>query len=327
MIKIYKLNKKISDKIISEKEGEYFSSDDLELIIDEDADVYTDDNELLFKLRKKVIPESVCKKAVISFKDFSKKKHENRGASAGILNRNKMSNYIGTFINPGKFRTKFVSSISGIESKQATSNLSPSNIAGFYDRPDRNLKGKGSPCRLTAFNRDFPDLWENSLPFIKHCDLQFKKLVPDKYKKQRERADLTKSFCINNTSFSTITLNYSWQTALHRDAGDYKEGFGNLIVLEDHTNPNTYSGCYTCFPQYKIGINVRQGDFLAMNVHEWHCNTPLIPMNKTILGKWNQTEINNLWYLNRLSVVCYLRDNMIRCKDLKTDKIQLLNLN
>ena len=44
-----------------------------------------------------------------------------------------------------------------------------------------------------------------------------------------------------------------------------------------------------------------------------------------IFGKWNKTEIENLWYLNRLSVVCYLRDNMLRCKDLNKNKLQLLN--
>ena len=38
-------------------------------------------------------------------------------------------------------------------------------------------------------------------------------------------------------------------------------------------------------------------------------------------------EIKNKWYFNRLSVVCYLRDNMIRCKNLDTNKIQLLKNN
>ena len=100
-------------------------------------------------------------------------------------------------------------------------------------------------------------------------------------------------------------MNYSWRT-IHKDAGDYHDGFGNLIVLEDNLNNNKYKGGYTCFPQYKIGVNVRQGDYLAMNVHEWHCNTELMPINKNIDGKWNKMDIDNLWYLNRLSLLCYL---------------------
>ena len=151
-----------------------------------------------------------------------------------------MANYIGEFVKPGKFRTKFKSSVSGIMSKQATSNLSPSNIIGFYDKPDRNLKGKGAPCRLTAFNRDYPGLWKDTLPFLNRCDAMFKELTPVEHKLQYDRAQQTPEFAIDNTAFSTVTINYSWRTALHTDAGDFRPGFGNIIVLEDHTNPNKY---------------------------------------------------------------------------------------
>ena len=46
----------------------------------------------------------------------------------------------------------------------------------------------------------------------------------------------TPEFAIGNTAFSTVTINYSWRTALHKDAGDYMDGFGNLIVIEDTAN-------------------------------------------------------------------------------------------
>jgi hypothetical protein len=42
------------------------------------------------------------------------------------------------------------------------------------------------------------------------------------------------------------------------------------------------------------------GDFLAMDVHDWHCNTPLKAITKDY---------------TRLSVVCYLREGMYKCKD------------
>ena len=237
-----------------------------------------------------------------------------------------MANYIGEFVNPGKFRTRFMSSVSGKFSKQATSNLSPSNIIGYYDKPDRNLKGKGAPCRLTAFNRDYPELWEQTLPFLKECDNMFKKLTPGPYQLQYNRANETPDFSIEDTAFSTVTINYSWRTALHKDAGDFQEGFGNLIVLEDHNNPNEYKGCYTGFPQYGVAMNVRQGDFAAMDVHEWHCNTGFNPVDGSeVGGKWKENDVQNNWYFNRLSVVCYLRENMLRCKNMSTNKIQLLN--
>ena len=314
----------MSDKEISDREGEYFNEAHYDIIVNSNTDVYTEEGELLLKFRKKVLNNSLGKKTSKLLRNAARKTHENRGASAGELDRGKMSNYIGEFITPGKFRTRFKSSKTGILSKQATSNLSPSNIIGFFDKPDRNLKGKGSPCRLTAFNRDNPDVWDQVLPFIKLCDTQFKKLVPDRYKIQYNRAQEVSNFAIDGTSFSTVTINYSWRTALHRDIGDLVEGFGNLIVLKDPLNQNDYDGCYTGFPQYGVAVNVKHGDFLAMNVHEWHCNTEFKPLSDDIKGKWSNREKNNNWYFNRLSMVCYLREKMVRCKHMKTNKIQLL---
>ena len=328
MVKTIYVDKIMSDSEIAKKEGEYFGQNHYHTILDEDADVYRkEDGKLLLKLRKNCLNSESCYNAVDSLKDAAKKKHENRGASAGVLDRKKMANYIGEFVNPGKFRTRFKSSVSGVFSKQATSNLSPSNIIGYYDKPDRNLKGKGAPCRLTAFNRDYPELWEKTLPFLKECDNMFKQLTPEPYELQYSRANETPDFAIENTAFSTVTINYSWRTALHKDAGDFQEGFGNLIVLEDHNNPNGYKGCYTGFPQYGVAMNVRQGDFAAMDVHEWHCNTEFYPLDENVGGKWKDNDINNKWHFNRLSVVCYLRENMIRCKNMSTNRIQLLDRN
>jgi len=324
MVKKIIVKKKMTDKEISEREGEYFDEDHYDIIVNSNTDVYTETGELLLKFRKKVLSNSLGSTAAKLLRKAARKTHENRGASAGELDRNKMSNYIGEFINKGKFRTKFKSSKTGILSKQATSNLSPSNIIGFFDKPDRNLKGKGAPCRLTAFNRDNPEVWKQLLPFIKLCDTQFNELIPDRYKIQHERAQEIPNFAIGDTSFSTVTINYSWRTALHRDIGDLVEGFGNLIVLKDPLNQNDYDGCYTGFPQYGIAVNVKHGDFLAMNVHEWHCNTEFKPLSDKIEGKWSDREKTNNWYFNRLSMVCYLREKMLRCKNMQTNKIQLL---
>ena len=107
----------------------------------------------------------------------------------------------------------------------------------------------------------------------------------------------TPKFVIDDTAFSTVTINYNWRTALHKDAGDLKEGYGNLVVLEE----GKYKGGETGFPQYGVCVDVRQGDFLAMDVHEWHCNTKLVGITKDYA---------------RVSMVAYLRENMIRCKNM-----------
>jgi hypothetical protein len=53
-----------------------------------------------------------------------------------------------------------------------------------------------------------------------------------------------------------------------------------------------YTGGETCFPQYGIGVNVRRGDILFMDVHQPHANLPLHKKTKDTI---------------RLSIVCYLR--------------------
>lgn len=326
MIKKLYLTKIISDIDMVKYEGEnfdesYYIGKNRYILkngkggISGNVDVYTIDGRLLLKIRRNVIPKKYTNLALNSLLDASKKKHENRGAAAGVLDTNKMANYIGKFVNPGKFRTGFYSSVSGKKSNQLTSNLSKSNIVGYFDIADRNLKGKGAPCRLTAFNRDNPILWENVIPFINECNILFKKLIPDKYKIQKKRADMTPKFRIGDTAYSTMTINYSWRTGLHRDVGDLKEGFGNLVVVEDPNNLNTYDGCYLGFPQYGIAVDVRTGDYLAMNVHEWHCNTEFKPRKKKIYGNWSEIDIKNNWYLNRLSMVMYLREKMIKCSN------------
>ena len=99
------------------------------------------------------------------------------------------------------------------------------------------------------------------------------------------------------------------------------DGFGNLMVIEDHENPNKYRGAYTGFPQYGVAANVRTGDFLAMDVHEWHANTEFKPVNK-VKGTYKQKDVDNQWHYNRLSIVCYLREKMIRCKDMDFSKYE-----
>jgi hypothetical protein len=118
----------------------------------------------------------------------------------------------------------------------------------------------------------------------------YKKLTPAHYKAQRKKANQT-YFKIPGTSFTTITTNVNFRTTIHCDKGDDAEGFGNLAVIEH----GKYTGAETCFPQYGIGVNVRSGDALFMDVHQPHGN---LPMNK----KTEETT--------RLSIVCYLRNNV-----------------
>jgi hypothetical protein len=137
------------------------------------------------------------------------------------------------------------------------------------------------------FLSDHPDKFKKMIPFVQKIDALYKKLVPDQYKKQYSKAKET-YYKIGNTSFTTITTNINFQTTIHKDTGDDEEGFGNLAVIEKGKS----TGGETWFPQYGIGVNVREGDILFMDVHEWHANLPIVKENDNV---------------ERMSVVCYLR--------------------
>jgi hypothetical protein len=157
-------------------------------------------------------------------------------------------------------------------------------------------------------------------PYIEAIDDLFKKLVPDRYAIQHKRAKSNPAFQIEDTSFSSVTINRNFRTGLHMDAGDLKEGFGNLSVIER----GKYKGGYTLFPRYKVGINLRTGDFVAMDVHEWHCNTEMREESEDkkfnssipeIYRNDKETGTQGIEKLySRLSFVCYLREKLADCK-------------
>jgi hypothetical protein len=306
MVKKIVLDKKISDIDISKKEGYFFSDTDFDTIITEDYDVFRKENHtelLLLSFRKNVLSKKNCIDSYNSLKEYAKRKHNNRGSAGGLLDVSKLPNYVKEITNKTKFRTYYKGK-DNKEKKDHISNYVQSGIIGYFDRYDRNQLGKDKekpkiPCRTTKFTKEQVEKWDKCLPLIKEINKHFKKQVSNRHKIQLTRAKLTKEFQILNTAFSTITINLNYRTALHKDKGDLEEGFGNLIVLEGdkcETGKEPYSGGYLGFPQYGVCVDVRQGDFLAMDVHQFHCNTEIIGEN-----------------CSRLSIVCYLRKNMIKC--------------
>lgn len=178
----------------------------------------------------------------------------------------------------------------GTDSKNQLSNATESGLVGYYE------KARGLPCRLTAYSREHFENFSAGLPFLQRISELFKELIPESYTLQEARAKETPDHIIQGTVFSTVTVNRNFQTAIHKDAGDFEKGFGNLTCISEN-----YTGGYTLFPEWAIGFDVRSGDFLAMDVHQFHGNAPIQP---------ETPSKNHL----RLTFVCYLRKGMHLCK-------------
>jgi hypothetical protein len=165
-----------------------------------------------------------------------------------------------------------------------------SGIAGWFDRYPRMPYG-----RATAYTEYHFDKFKMSFPFLKTLNKGFKELLPHRWSKQKEAADkIDKGFLVPGTVFTTVTVNKTFRTAAHRDAGDLSSGLSNLLVLSNNGN---YSGGYLIFPEYRIAVNVRPGDLLLVNNHEIiHGNTKIVPLDEEA---------------ERISLVCYFREKML----------------
>lgn len=266
-IPIYTAYKDISDEKMEKLKNTYVKPSQIGFILDKSADIYTDDGELLIKFRKNILKTNPIDEFYDNIIDFAKSPTSNRGSASGAD-----KGTISSGTNPEIM----------------------TNIIGYMDSfaPMQQLKltranKKMINVRECKFNRDNPEKYKKCLPLIKEIDTNYKKYLPNKYALQRKKSNQT-PFNIPNTAFTTVTTNVNFRTAMHTDKGDDTDGFGNLTVIES----GEYTGGETCFPQYGIGVDVRTGDLLFMNVHKIHGNLPTKFKTKDAI---------------RLSIVCYLR--------------------
>ena len=186
-----------------------------------------------------------------------------------------------------------------------------SGIAGWFDRYPRIPYG-----RATSYTRDNFDKFKMSYPFLQSLAKGFKELMPWRYGNQMEAASKIDSrYLVPETPFTTVTVNKTFRTAAHRDAGDLNSGLSNLLTL---TNNGNYTGAYLVAPEYRVAVNVRPGDLLLINNHEvMHGNTEIICHDDIA---------------ERISLVVYFREKMLELgskeyEDTRFDFVESRRLN
>lgn len=275
-VPVYTVRKIIDDDKIKSYERRFLEEKDFKVVLKSDADVYTEDGELLLRFRKNVLPRKHIDDAYEAMKQMIKQKSTDRGVASGS----------DKTLQTGQ-KIPIMSNIMGYFDKWSVSQRSQFKKSG--------VKAPGA-CRITRFTATEPEKWQKVIPLIQDIDKMYKELCPKEHASQYKAAQST-PFHIPKTAFSTVTTNLNFRTAAHFDSGDWTEGFGNLIVIERGA---PYKGAYTGFPQYGVAVDCRTGDFLAMDVHQIHGNSPLLPTDDTS---------------QRLSLVSYLRENIVKnCK-------------
>ena len=230
--------------------------------------------EVLFSYTPNAIPNNLIKQSYKSFK-----------SAAGLTNNRGTATFEGSM---GYHKKK-----DGTRSKTNRSIVNVrSGIIGYFDRYTRIPY-----CRTCAWTEKNPEKWKKVLPVIHKINEEFKKNCYSIYKKQKDAVDKCScDFVIKDTAFTTATVNLNWQSAFHRDAKNFNGGMAGMTVI----GAGQYDGAYLCFPEYRIAVNIRSTDVIIMN------NTHLMHGNTNFEGNYGEYE--------RISVVCYFRDGIKKCK-------------
>lgn len=271
MIEKIILKRLYTDEQVEKKfKGKFLKQDDCKILITNDTDAFDSTGRMLFRFRKNVLPIETLMLGVDNFRD-SIELTESRGITSGASHK----------------RIRKDGSISNI----TVGNKVLSGAVGFQD-PSAMIHY----CRRTGFTRKYFDKFKAGIPFVEAIDKLYAELAPKHYKIQKMYAEGTnRNYVIGDTSFTTVTVNKDFVTAVHKDAGDLPEGFGNLIAYRK----GDWKGCNFTMPEFGAGVDLYNGDVLFADVHRWHGNTPFI--------NWDPETCE------RISFVLYYRNMMIKC--------------
>ena len=192
-------------------------------------------------------------------------------------------------MSPAERKVEAKSMVKNYISDTSYANTVNSGIAGWFDRYPRIPYG-----RATAYTEKNPELFAKSYPYLQTLARQFEELLPERYAKQKAFTDaIDPAYVVPETPYTTLTVNRTFRTAAHRDAGDYTEGFSNISCIYPDGKKG-WDGCLFVLPEFRIAVELHPGDLLLVNNHEGiHGNTEIIGDDPI-----------------RISIVAYAREKM-----------------
>jgi len=177
--------------------------------------------------------------------------------------------------------------------KQTVARPVMSSVLGYFEPSG----GARFPyARQTAWTQQHPEGFRALYPYFEAVAEVFAAELPARYRVQQAVADRTDAaYVIPETPYTTITVNNTYATGVHQDAGDLKEGFSCMGVLRR----GEYRGGQFVLPEYRVAVELGEGDVILMDPHEWHGNVQIVPQSPDA---------------ERISVVCYYRTRLQACQ-------------
>jgi hypothetical protein len=161
-------------------------------------------------------------------------------------------------------------------------------------------------CRTTEWTGNHLPEWESIAPLFRVIARHFEERVTERYNVQMEHVRKTEEgWVVPGTPFSTITVNNSYPTGVHKDDGDLVDGFSTIACIRR----GEYEGGVLVFPQYRVGVDLQDGDLLLMDAHQWHGNTRMM----CACGERIVNRFCSFCGAERISIVSYYRTRMAEC--------------
>jgi Oxygenase domain of the 2OGFeDO superfamily len=256
--------------------GKRASPGEARLFVDGDAKLYKPDGQPLLVLRKAAISQEAADAAYPFLRAVRNYRTDNRGNFAAE-------------------ESQHVLRRDGVRSRSHRSGKVPSAVGGSLDRYARIPF-----CRQSFFSTQHPAEWAACLPVIQEVAAILRRELPDRYAAQAEAASRTHpAYVIPGTPFTTLTVNNTWAGGYHRDAGDFKPGFGVMCVFRK----GVYTGGELVLPAFGVGVDLGDRDVVLFDVHEVHGNTPIVGAEPAREPAGHE----------RISVVFYFREKMVDC--------------
>jgi hypothetical protein len=291
----YRARTALSEEAIAPMLGKIVTDDESSLLVTGPARLFKPDGSLLAVYVPGALATELLEAAYPILHELRKLETTNRGLASGTRRFERYK---------GSPRT---------ESKPVAS-----AIVGAFDKGPSRIY-----CRLTAWTgREF-DKFQQLVPLLDAIGATFQLYVPDRFTAQMRYVDQVKpEWVITGTPFTTVTVNNTYPTGVHKDKGDLDEGFSTLAVLRR----GNYIGGRLTFPKYRIAVDMQHGDVLLMDAHEWHGNTALhcseclaYPGQEAEVGV-NLSGMCTVHDTERISIVSYFRTKMTQCGSLEEEQ-------
>lgn len=179
---------------------------------------------------------------------------------------------------------------------QTRANAIYSNILGMFDRSARNPYGRMSSTTSRNVKQ-----FQAHKHFYREASELYKSTLPEQWGFINEVMSQAKDerYTLFGTVFSTITINYNFETFAHFDGNNCEGGVAVLTAMTNEAYPGEkYDGAYFTMPALGVAFDIRHGDFLIAD-------------NQSILH--GETErIDKAEDLDRVIFVFYSRAGVVK---------------